>query len=206
MSVDDPLSEAFRRAREEMKKLQDVKGPTFLDRHGLAQVPITNLVLHCPKCQFLHLDVGEWHDRPHKKHLCLNEKCGHIWQPGYQDDLHTRGISPWDASTKELADSLVLLDTGGELKDIVAGGRSPCGHLAIWQRYEDNPKPNTYCERCGVGVFPRETPARCYGTSNVFCNHHGIVTVYSRSEAECEAVQEAHIQQHPECADETVIR
>ena len=58
---------------------------------------ITNLVLHCPKCGTLHLDVGEWHDRPHKTHLCLNEKCGHMWRP--VEDAHTRGIAPCDSLT-----------------------------------------------------------------------------------------------------------
>lgn len=49
---------------------------------------IRDIVTHCPECKELHLDVGEWYNRPHKTHLCL--KCGALWKP---DSSPTRGVA-----------------------------------------------------------------------------------------------------------------
>lgn len=35
--------------------------------------------LNCPECGMLHMDYGEWAERPHKTHLCLH--CKHEWRP-----------------------------------------------------------------------------------------------------------------------------
>lgn len=42
--------------------------------------------LFCPKCGELHVDKLEedgtdWTKRSHRKHLCHNRSCGHVWQP-----------------------------------------------------------------------------------------------------------------------------
>jgi len=36
-------------------------------------------ILHCPQCNSLHVDEGEWKTRPHKTHQC--QACGHEWRP-----------------------------------------------------------------------------------------------------------------------------
>lgn len=63
---------------------------------GLFDIPappsnqgIVDIVTHCPECGLLHLDEGEWRDRPHKTHLCA--KCGALWRPN--NDHHTRGVA-----------------------------------------------------------------------------------------------------------------
>lgn len=38
---------------------------------------ITDVFTRCPQCRLVHLDIGEWEDRPHRKHLCA--ECGHLW-------------------------------------------------------------------------------------------------------------------------------
>ena len=51
---------------------------------------IVDIVTYCPDCNTLHIDEGEWRDRPHKTHLCA--KCKKLWRP---DDLnYTRGVAP----------------------------------------------------------------------------------------------------------------
>lgn len=49
---------------------------------------IENIVTHCPDCGLLHIDEGEWFERPHKTHLCAG--CKHLWRP---KDTHTRGVA-----------------------------------------------------------------------------------------------------------------
>ena len=44
-------------------------------------------VLHCPDCEEIHVDEGEWATRPHKTHQC--QHCRHEWRP-YQ--VHTVGV------------------------------------------------------------------------------------------------------------------
>lgn len=51
---------------------------------------IVDIVTYCPECGVLHLDEGEWRDRPHKTHLCA--KCGALWRPN--NEQHTRGVEP----------------------------------------------------------------------------------------------------------------
>lgn len=55
-----------------------------------AQPPIP-MILHCPSCHFQHIDAPEpkfadngadnteWHNPPHRSHLCHN--CGTVWRP-----------------------------------------------------------------------------------------------------------------------------
>lgn len=43
--------------------------------------------LNCPSCGARHLDTGEWYNKPHKTHLCL--ECGRTWRPF---DHNTRGV------------------------------------------------------------------------------------------------------------------
>lgn len=35
-------------------------------------------LLYCPFCHAQHVDEGEWAERLHHKHLCLN--CNRIWR------------------------------------------------------------------------------------------------------------------------------
>lgn len=70
-----------------------------------AQAPV-DMVLHCPKCGKLHLDIGEFRTRVHRKHLCENTPegpgtgCGQLFMPF----LHaTRGVSIAEALAKEIA-------------------------------------------------------------------------------------------------------
>ena len=35
-------------------------------------------IIHCPFCNFRHVDEGEWKDRLHHKHLCLN--CSELFR------------------------------------------------------------------------------------------------------------------------------
>lgn len=59
---------------------------------------ITDIVTLCPNCGEVHVDFGEWYDRPHRTHLCLN--CGETWQPSEE---HTRGVDAfyYDGETVE---------------------------------------------------------------------------------------------------------
>ncbi len=44
----------------------------------------TPVVTHCPACQKLHLDEGEWVTRAHRWHRCVDDSagkgCGHEWK------------------------------------------------------------------------------------------------------------------------------
>jgi hypothetical protein len=51
-------------------------------------------ILFCPKCSELHVDKLEedgtdWTKRRHRKHLCHNKNCKHVWQPF---DFPTYGV------------------------------------------------------------------------------------------------------------------
>lgn len=56
----------------------------------------TDMVLRCPQCHKLHLDIGEFRTRVHRKHLCENTPegpstgCGHLWMPS---EAPTRGVT-----------------------------------------------------------------------------------------------------------------
>lgn len=105
---------------------------------------ITSLVLHCPKCGTEHHDVGEWRDRPHKTHLCLNEKCGHLWRPAEE---YTRGVSVEEASRQVLHDTIVHTWSEQELRAIIAEGRASCGHLMMCQHYNQR-RDHCVCQVC----------------------------------------------------------
>lgn len=109
--------------------------PPSKDREGWAcDSHITSLVMHCPKCWTLHLDVGEWRDRPHKTHLCLNEECGHLWRP-YDFEVHTRGISVEEADRAQLIEAVARELTTDDLRALLGRGRAACGHLGVLQHY-----------------------------------------------------------------------
>lgn len=46
------------------------------------------MLLDCPACHIIHLDEGEWSERPHKTHQC--QSCGHEWRPAH---VPTVGVS-----------------------------------------------------------------------------------------------------------------
>lgn len=104
---------------------------------------ITDLVLHCPMCKVLHLDVDEWRDRPHKTHLCLNEKCGHLFRPL---EAYTRGVSPDEASYATVVRSLARIPLD-QLR-VLLEGLNRCGHLAVFVQYDGN------CESCSLCGSP----------------------------------------------------
>ncbi len=39
------------------------------------------IMMPCPKCGVLHVDVGEFATKPHHTHACQNKKCGLVWRP-----------------------------------------------------------------------------------------------------------------------------
>lgn len=53
---------------------------------------ITQMVLHCPKCRFQHVDEPEpetgWENPPHRSHLC--KACLTVWRPA---DCYTTGVA-----------------------------------------------------------------------------------------------------------------
>ena len=64
------------------------------------QLPPIDMVLHCPRCGWQHIDVADrdtyekpaalgaaWTNPPHRSHLCL--ACLHIWRPA---DVPTNGV------------------------------------------------------------------------------------------------------------------
>lgn len=71
-----------------------------------------DLVLFCPNCKLQHLDVGEWHERPHRTHLCettpLGYKtgCGHEWQ---QLAFPTRGVPFVNSELAQAAIAPILM-------------------------------------------------------------------------------------------------
>lgn len=50
-------------------------------------IDIEDIVTRCPSCNVRHIDAGEWKNRPHRTHLCL--ECGTTWRPF---EHHTRGV------------------------------------------------------------------------------------------------------------------
>lgn len=50
----------------------------------MTETPIPT-VLFCPACGKQHVDEGEWATRPHRRHLCVDDRagrgCGHLWEP-----------------------------------------------------------------------------------------------------------------------------
>src|SRR5687768_915593 len=61
---------------------------------GNAAAPVP-MVLYCPYCFFQHIDTGEWVTKPHKRHLCLNPKCGLQFVPAR---IPTVGVEELDYS------------------------------------------------------------------------------------------------------------
>lgn len=64
----------------------------YIQAHRLdVSVPI-DMILHCPKCQYMHVDEAEpekgWTNPPHKSHLC--HECKWVWRPA---DVPTNGVA-----------------------------------------------------------------------------------------------------------------
>lgn len=93
---------------DQIREIIHAGGPDTLSR--IAQVldmgertpPPIDMVLHCPKCGWQHIDAEEtknhqwvfptappdlWNNPPHRSHLCHG--CGHIWRPA---DVPTNGV------------------------------------------------------------------------------------------------------------------
>ena len=73
---------------------------------------IWDVVTHCPKCGKIHLDEGEWYNRPHKTHLC--QHCGELWRYA---EVYTRGVATLGPSSD---DQTAPAQTGQECKDLNA--------------------------------------------------------------------------------------
>lgn len=60
------------------------------------------MVLFCPECFTLHVDVPSetWDNPPHRSHLCGN--CGCIWRPA---DVATVGVAPNSLHSKGVRDT-----------------------------------------------------------------------------------------------------
>ncbi len=90
LSLSDPTAQdllweyAQRRRHVDSEFSSDLED--CLMREGFVP-PIEDIVTDCPGCATPHIDLGEWRDRPHRKHLCAS--CGEIWQPS---ERHTRGV------------------------------------------------------------------------------------------------------------------
>jgi hypothetical protein len=44
--------------------------------------------LHCPLCDMLHVDEGQFAVRPHHTHAC--QGCGHVWRPAVMATVGVR--------------------------------------------------------------------------------------------------------------------
>lgn len=42
----------------------------------------------CPSCKTLHVDEGEFADKPHHTHAC--QSCGNVWRPAIVDTVGVR--------------------------------------------------------------------------------------------------------------------
>ena len=76
------IGAAYISADDALKRFQDnsLYGErTFGKVYAAAPAKPAAMTLHCPKCEKLHVDEGEWATRPHKTHQC--QHCMHEWRP-----------------------------------------------------------------------------------------------------------------------------
>lgn len=53
--------------------------------------------LPCPACGQLHIDEGEWANKPHHTHAC--QFCGNVWRPAIVDTVGVQFLSGFKNET-----------------------------------------------------------------------------------------------------------
>lgn len=92
----EPFFQAFARLVAEVKELRALRRES-LSAGGVTK-PIP-MLLHCPRCDVQHIDLGEWSTRPHRTHLCdkLAGGCGYEWRPAM---VYTVGVAALPEESK----------------------------------------------------------------------------------------------------------